>query len=120
MARIQQQENNDPEPEVRVGVTKIVSPGSLDWIVVPNSLWTAGCCVRPNGYVQSFAVIGNNVYGNTLTQQVTTAWLQGFLSDEVTYRHIGGPVDLFPGNAACLNNDVKLPEVPPIPQAQGY
>ncbi|KAJ7392554.1 hypothetical protein OS493_012238, partial [Desmophyllum pertusum] len=29
-------------------------------IVIPNSMWTAGCCVRGQTVFGSFAVIGNN------------------------------------------------------------
>lgn len=33
----------------------------LSKTVIPNSMWTAGCCVRGTRVLGSFAVIGNNV-----------------------------------------------------------
>ena len=59
--------------EVRVDIQKgqavaILPPGlpkriaNQSNIVIPNSMWTAGCCVGASGVVVgSFAVIGNNV-----------------------------------------------------------
>ena len=35
--------------------------GQNTGIHIPNSLWTAGCCVRPNNDAASFAIIGNNI-----------------------------------------------------------
>lgn len=82
-------------------------------ISVPNSMWTAGCCVRPNGQkTESFAVIGNNVQNKqgTFTQQVTVAQLQTILQADVN-KQKNVNVDLFPGNKDCVNNDFgKLPE----------
>ena len=83
-------------------------------IAIPNSMWTAGCCVLPNGNAQSFAVMGNNVLnGNQrLTQQITLVLLQNFLTADVTNQNIGGPnVNLFPGNVNCAANN--LAQLPP-------
>ena len=77
-------------------------------IYIPNSLWTAGCCVGQGGNAESFAVIGNNVQNkkNLLTMRVTVAELQNVLAAGVKHHKIGGPqVDLFPGKVACKNND---------------
>ncbi|XP_078355600.1 uncharacterized protein LOC144640295 [Oculina patagonica] len=115
LARIQQQENNPPQPNVNVPVNRLHHPTDpFVKIAIPNSLWTAGCCVRPDGDARSFAVIGNNVQDvDSRTQQVTVAQLQDFLGADVNHRHIGEPdVRLFPGNPACsnVNNDVNLPQ----------
>lgn len=115
MAAIQQQGNN-LQPLVGVPVISLPPNNVENGIAIPNSLWTAGCCVRPNGQnTESFAVIGNNVE-NSLTQQVTVHWLQTFLAADVTNDRVGGDnVVLFPGqnagNEACWNenNDVNLP-----------
>lgn len=37
----------------------------LKEIAIPNSLWTAGCCVRKKGIAESFAVMGI-MSGNTI------------------------------------------------------
>lgn len=114
LARIQQHGNNNPQLDV--DVNRLRNPNNfLLSIVIPNSLWTAGCCVRPNGQnTQGFAVIGNNVndVNQMFTQQVTVARLQNILAADVDRHNIGGPnVHLFPGNAACsaANNNVNLP-----------
>ena len=82
----------------------------LQQIAIPNSLWTAGCCVRHEGISDSFAVMGNNVWNfnrESLTLQITVATLQIFLTADVTNHHIGGPkVDLFPGDPNCANNNM--------------
>ena len=75
-------------------------------IAVPNSMWTAGCCVRAFSNPESFAVIGNNLESRTqiLTKQIPVARLQDILEDDVSYHNIGGPnVNLFPGNVGCSN-----------------
>lgn len=69
-------------------------------IVIPNSMWTAGCCVSTSIFGQvvrgSFAVIGNNVpnteeiYMNQVTVKDLTTLLK------VT--------DLFPGKPDCSDN----------------
>lgn len=70
------QGNNPPQIDVNVQVDWLDYPENAEAkIAIPNSLWTAGCCVRPNGLAQSFAVIGNNVENTNemLTQEVTVA-----------------------------------------------
>ena len=90
--------------------------GIFPAINIPNSMWTAGCCVHQNG-VESFAVIGNNlqnVQGQpdvTLTQQITVAQLHAILQDDAMN---GQNVNLFPGNAACVANNL-----PALPQWNG-
>ena len=79
-------------------------------IYIPNSMWTAGCCVLQDGNAESFAVIGNNdKKPNSRSISVTN--LQKILLDDVTAqdRKIGGKkVDLFPGNGNCLKKTVKI------------
>lgn len=80
-------------------------------------MWTAGCCVHPNG-VESFAVMGNNLQNviQILTQQITVARLQTILEhdEDNIGQNINGPnVDLFPGNVACSNVNNNLPALPP-------
>lgn len=85
-------------------------------IRIPASMWTAGCCVRPNNQnTESFAVIGNNLQNHvanedrSLTRQVTVVHLQNFLgNDAVAFGFINADnvanVRLFPGNQNCLIN----------------
>jgi len=102
--RIQQQQNNQV-----VGNADFVSQIGNDntgRIFVPNSLWTAGCCVRQNGqFTESFAVMGNNVQNNQqnlqLTLQITVAQLQGILAEDMDALN---NVNLFPGDANCLHD----------------
>ena len=105
-ARIQQ--GNPPQP-IAGQIHTLHLPNNLfARIDIPNSLWTAGCCVRPNGQnTESFAVIGNNVQNaqQQLTQQVSVAVLQNILAFDVAQRGIGGQnVRLFPGDQNCLRN----------------
>ena len=71
-------------------------------VVIPNSMWTAGCCVRGTNVFGSFAVIGNNVSNKEKIEmsQVTVDQLQNII----------GNVDLFPGNDDCqnTNNNVTI------------
>ena len=95
-----------PNPTPKVPVDHIGNP-TYGMISIPNSMWTAGCCVRPKGQrTESFAVIGNNVNDEyqTLTQKVTVAQLQIIL--QADGNTINNGVNLFPGNPACLNNDL--------------
>lgn len=91
-----------------------VFPQNNPTIAIPESLWTAGCCVRPNGGpTESFAVIGNNAQNADFlfTTGITVAELQNILRNDVTNLNIGGPnVNLFPASAACSNqiNHVNL------------
>ena len=65
----------------------------LPKIVIPNSMWTAGCCVSGKKVLGSFAVIGNNDSNKlkTLMSRLTVSNL------EITI----GIIDLFPGNSDC-------------------
>ena len=83
-----------------------------DQIWIPASMWTAGCCVRPNNQnTESFAIIGNNLQNlvqgvdRSLTSQVTVIDLQHFLDNDVAGQGFIEPnVRLFPGNQNCLTN----------------
>lgn len=95
-------------------------------IVIPNLMWTAGCCVHLNGNVGNFAVIGNNIRnarfldGDQLANGllITVPTLERILRYDIVNSaanlQIGVPVQnvrLFPGNVACGNghNHVILP-----------
>lgn len=69
-------------------------------IAIPNSMWTAGCCILPQGGAfGGFAAIGNNVQVNPEMHQVTVKELETILAIG-----IGGPgatIKLFPGNNGC-------------------
>ena len=62
-------------------------------IVIPNSMWTAGCCVKGQKVLGSFAVIGNNVpiKDNIHMSQASVRKLEEII-------HVN---DLFPGNSGC-------------------
>lgn len=108
--RIQQQNNHGVVGVVGVmGNINQIGNNNAGEIFVPNSLWTAGCCVRQNGAsTRSFAVMGNNVQNNNqnlqLTLQITVQQLQGILAVDVN--SIGPNISLFPGDQNCLNNDL--------------
>ena len=72
-------------------------------IVIPNSMWTAGCCVSGLKVFGSFSVIGNNV-PNKLQIRMTQLKNVQVLEDLI------GVQDIFPGNIGCyhINNAVKL------------
>lgn len=79
-------------------------------IAIPESLWSAGCCVRPNGGpTTNFAVIGNNVQNANLlfTRGLRVHFLEQLLTNDVNNLNINGPqnVQLFPANAACSNQN---------------
>ena len=61
-------------------------------IVIPNSMWTAGCCVLGQQVLGSFAVIGNNDWneGKLHTSDVNVQELEGIIG-----------ITLFPGNNGC-------------------
>ena len=73
-------------------------------IVIPNSMWTAGCCVHSNGAVLgAFALIGNNDQNTNLiymSQVKVKDCLQNFLRVGVNGTR-GRAVRLFPGNRGC-------------------
>ena len=85
-------------------------------IAIPNSMWTAGCCIVPStGVVGAFAVIGNNLFSKTAPNmfQVTVPQLKGFLLTGV--QGFGGSaIALFPGNPGCSNpgNNVNFRKRP--------
>ena len=102
--RIQQQQPQNQVFEVPATLGQI---GNQEQIDVPNSLWTAGCCVRQNGAsTRSFAVMGNNVQNDQqnfkLTLQIDLVQLQNILAQDDATRN---NVNLFPGNPGCLNNE---------------
>lgn len=72
-------------------------------IVIPNSMWTAGCCVSvlDQNVLGSFAVIGNNVplKEDILMSQVSVKTLKKLVK-----------LDLFPGKPKCSKrkNDVTI------------
>ena len=86
-------------------------------ITIPNSMWTAGCCVKKP--VESFAVIGNNVQTvqeGLLTLQIPVARLQNILRRDVGVNghNWGGEyVNLFPGNPYCQNLFANVAKLPP-------
>ena len=67
-------------------------------IAIPNSMWTAGCCIA-NGQVKgAFAAFGNNVQLNPEMRQETVANLEQFLTTGVDQQL---QVSLFPGEEGC-------------------
>lgn len=65
-------------------------------IAIPNSMWTAGCCIVNGQGVGGFAAIGNNVQQNPEMHQVTVTGLEQFLTIGV-----GSQVRLFPEKDMC-------------------
>jgi len=65
-------------------------------IAIPNSMWTAGCCIANGQVMGGFAAFGNNVQLNPEMHQVTVAELENFLLIGV-----GRQVSLFPGQGGC-------------------
>ena len=76
-------------------------------IVIPNSMWTAACCISLKKVLGSFAVIGNNdpIKDHIYMSEVTVKRLEGIIGTDV----IGG-INLFPGNDNCNdeNYDVDI------------
>ena len=68
-------------------------------IAIPNSMWTAGCCIVNGEVLGGFAAIGNNVQQNPEMHQVTVAGLEQFLTTGV-----GRQVSLFPGKERCSHD----------------
>lgn len=107
-ARIQQHHNKvQANFQARPSQIGTINTGKIS---VPNSLWTAGCCVRKNGrYTTSFAVMGNNVprhHRESLTRQVTVKQLQNILTGDVNHFNLNNNIGqqkvvLFPGNTDC-------------------
>ena len=80
--------------------------GGNTGILIPNSLWTAGCCVNANGLSNSFAAIGNNDQ-NPHFMRITLAQLQNILREDAARLNVGGQnVNLFPGNPNCVNHNL--------------
>lgn len=79
--------------------------GALRRIDIPNSLWTAGCCVWKdkfnNQLAQSIAVMGNN---NPDPSQQNT---RGMTLKDLE-QLLGNKVDLFPKVRACRDNSHSL------------
>lgn len=87
----------------KLAIKTLLNKGDKSDISIPNSLWTAGCCVYANG-AESFAVIGKNDQIPKL-QEIKLAKLEEILRADVGNEGlgIGGPaVKLFPGNENCL------------------
>lgn len=69
-------------------------------IAIPNSMWTAGCCIiRGAGAFGGFAAIGNNVQVNPEMHQVTVKELETILAKGIG--RPGAAIKLFPGNDRC-------------------
>ena len=83
-------------------------PSITQKIAIPNSMWTAGCCVKAAGNVLgAFAVIGNNLpKGSNTVFSLSVAEVQQFIRDGANDQTI----DFFPGNAGCdaIANKVVL------------
>lgn len=110
-------QNNPSGYNLQEHINNLSPAGNFPAINIANSMWTAGCCVHPNG-VESFAMMGNNLQNvpRILTQQITVARLQMiFEHDEDNIgQNINGPnIDLFPGNVACSNVNNNHPALPP-------
>ena len=95
-------------------LVELPGEGLYDKIHVPNSLWTAGCCVDTIAHnaIKSFAVIGNNVNERDKmhTQQISVEILQKILALDIA---TASEVNLYPKNPGCSlpKNDLeKLPE----------
>ena len=108
-------QNTQPPQPIAVPITQF-APG----IDQPNSMWTAGACLYPNGQCDTFAVIGNNVPNppGMLTQETTQAQLAVILQFDIATNGLkrdrtSGRVKLFPGASRC--SSIKLPkeEYPP-------
>ncbi|XP_078372102.1 endonuclease domain-containing 1 protein-like [Oculina patagonica] len=80
-------------------------------IKIPNSMWTAACCVNPATKVVkgAFAVIGNNLKDKkrVLRSLVTVSELEAFL--HVGVNGFGGiSIKLFPGNPGCSAKKIHV------------
>ncbi|XP_068711281.1 uncharacterized protein [Montipora foliosa] len=72
-------------------------------IAIPNSMWTAGCCIKRQDGVAlgGFAVIGNNVQDNPKMNHLNVKELQNILAIGIGE---GAVIDLFPGKKECSDN----------------
>ena len=105
-------------PPIAVPIVQF-APG----IAKPNSMWTAGTCLYPNGQCDTFAVIGNNVPNppGMLTQEITQAHLNAILQFDIVTNGLkrdrtSRRAKVFPGIRRC--RDARLPreEYPPREQ----
>lgn len=103
-------QNTQPPQPIAVPIV-LFAPG----IYKPNSMWTAGTCLYPNGQCDTFAVIGNNVPNppGMLTQAITQANLDAILQFDIATNGLkrdrsSRRTRLFPGVSRCSN--VKLPK----------
>ena len=107
--------NQQPPQPLAVPIVQF-APG----IPKPNSMWTAGSCLYPNGQCDTFAVIGNNVPNppGMLTQEITQATLIAILQFDIQTNGLkrdrsSRRVRLFPGIGPCRNIGLPLEEYPP-------
>jgi DNA/RNA endonuclease G (NUC1) len=76
-------------------------PNDIANIDIPNSMWTAGCCVLQNKKVfGKFAAIGNNKQANNQMHEITVKKLQKILAIGVAGKGAAS-IKLFPGNVNC-------------------
>ena len=75
-------------------------------ITIPNSFWTAGCCVNPTSalVIGAFAGIGNNLKDKSRVHmsQMVVKELESLLAVGVKGSGLGA-IDLFPGNHKCYD-----------------
>ena len=94
-------------------LVELPGEGPYDKIRVPNSLWTAGCCVNTNSHnaIKSFAVIGNNVNERDKmhTQQISVEILQKILAQDIP---TASEVNLYPKNPGCSLPEKDLTKLP--------
>jgi len=96
-------QNTQPPQPVAAPITQLGNNG----IHRPNSMWTQGTCLYPNGQCTDFAVIGNNVNPpGTLTQQITPADLGVILQFDIQTNNLKRDrsrrrVKLFPRAGRC-------------------
>ena len=118
------QDTNPPQP-IAVPITTFpqavpnqpINPAAIG---KPNSMWTAGTCLIPNGQAQSFAVIGNNVPNppGMLTRNTTQAQLEVILQFDVATNGLkrdrsSRRVKLFPGVKNSTPINLSTEEVSP-------
>jgi len=108
-------QNTQPPQPIEVPVIQF-APG----IDKPNSVWTAGTCLYPNGQCVAFAVIGNNVLNppGKLTQQITLEELTSILQFDIQTNNLKRDrsslrVQLFPGVRSCSYERLPREETPP-------
>ena len=107
--------NQQPPQPLAVPVVQFTAT-----ILKPNSMWTSGMCLYPNGQCDTFAVIGNNVPHppGMLTQEITLATLITILQFDIQTNGLkrdrwSRRVRLFSGNGPCRNIRLPREEYPP-------